>query len=99
MTIHNPTGATLSAKDILQGWRFCYAEELMIARPLDAKYKEHRDDGRWFDTSNPGVPVNPGGLNWTNTYITQTPAPKDITPPKPADDPDDIFSQLGKIFG
>jgi hypothetical protein len=41
--------------------------------------------------------VTPGTVNWTNTYITQTPAPS-LPPSKPAE-AEDIFGELSKLFG
>lgn len=103
MTLHNPWGIKLSAKDISQGWRFCYVEELLAARPLDAKYKA-KTDRSWSDTNQPGKPVAEEALA-SRTYITKTPVPLILSAPpwaKPATsvpvEPDEL-DVLTKFLG
>lgn len=100
MTIHNPSGVVLSKKDVEQGWRICFVEELIVARPLDSKYKT-KDAQIWSDTLAPGSPIADLGM-CIYTYITKSPMPKNITaipvspPPTTSDDP---LAVLAKMLG
>lgn len=100
MTIHNPAEAKLSKKDIEQGWRFCFVEELKVARPMDALYKA-KGEPSWTKSAGQGNPIEsaaPSG-DWAFTYITRTPRPKDCGPivvPAISDDP---LAVLAKMLG
>lgn len=103
MTLHNPWGIKLSAKDISQGWRFCYVEELLAARPMDAKFKL-KGQPAWSDSSNTGLPCTQLNLD-SCTYITRTPVPVSLSAPpwaKPAQavssNPDEL-DVLTKFLG
>jgi hypothetical protein len=103
MTLHNPWGIKLSAKDISQGWRFCYVEELMTARPIDAKFKVEGDRA-WSTSGYPGRACEPVNLR-VYTYITRTPVPQ-ILPAPPWAKPkpsvpaeDDELDVLTKFLG
>ena len=103
MTLHNPWGIKLSAKDISQGWRFCYVEELMTARPIDAKFKM-KGGQAWTTSQYPGRACLPENLE-VCTYITRTPVPQILlappwakpTPSVPAQD--DELDVLTKFLG
>lgn len=95
-TIHNPTEVKLSAKDISQGWRFCFLEELQIAKPHDSLWQQ-KFMGFWEKSSSPGTPMTQAEK--LNTYITKTPVPQGLRPAKPAEVPEDIFGELSKLFG
>ncbi len=85
MTIHNPWGLSLIPKDISQGWRFCYVEELLAGRPEGVKFKM-KGELAWSSSCNAGQPCTPGNLE-ACTYVTRMPVPQKLSAPpwaKPA---------------
>lgn len=97
MTVHNPVNVKLSPKDIKQGWRFCFVEELARAIPADAMY-QIAGDFRWTKSLCVGLPI--GREDMRHTYVTQQPVPVGLAPFLMPQEPkgDDLFSDLEKLM-
>lgn len=73
MKVQNPSNVCLSIGEIIQGWRFCYLEELQALIPGDAEF--WRDiDKLWLKVPPDYIVLHPRDASHTS-FRTKNPMP------------------------